>query len=99
MSTLRVAACQNEPVVLRAHAFAGRVLRRMRNCVGYLLDARTLSGLSVSVALDELSALCRLVASRGLVRGGARLEGYNHALDLSLGALTRIQFVSRTTKR
>ena len=53
---------ESEPMVLRTHAVTGRLLRWMRHRVEHVFDTRTLSGLSVPVALDELSAVHRLVA-------------------------------------
>jgi hypothetical protein len=54
---MRVATGPFEPMVLYAHPVAGRLLGRMRHGVEHVLDTRTLSGLSVPVAMDEVSPL------------------------------------------
>jgi|RhiMetdeSRZDD1v2_1073273.scaffolds.fasta_scaffold62478_4 hypothetical protein len=57
MPVMRVATGPFEPVVLYAHPVAGRLLGRMRHRVEHILDTRALPGLSVPVAMDEVSPL------------------------------------------
>jgi hypothetical protein len=57
MPVMRVATGPFEPVVLYAHPVAGRLLGRMRHRVEHILDPRALPGLSVPVAMDEVSPL------------------------------------------
>ena len=63
MPVMRVATGPIEQVVLYAYPIAGGLLWRMWHRLEYVLDTRTLSGLSVPVAMDEVPPLRRLVAA------------------------------------
>jgi len=59
-------------MVLQLHRHAGATVRELRDGLEYVRYARPLSRLQSSVALDDLFALFRGVAARGLVRGKRR---------------------------
>jgi hypothetical protein len=69
MSAVQLASAGIEPLVMHLYRDPRAVLRVVRHGVEYFRDARAVSGLRSSMAVDDVSALQGAVPARGLVRG------------------------------
>lgn len=67
MSAVPLASVRIEPLELHLDRHAGAGVSWMRNGVEYVRDEGTMPGLSASVAMDVVSAVCGVVAACRMV--------------------------------